>query len=91
MSFPRFTLVPGPIDVDVPGWELTGDRTTGEYIVECRGLFHPHDENADIEAALDWADGIIGARQNWIHVRERGFDRWEAGTRDGERAAADHG
>ncbi|MFE6274477.1 hypothetical protein ACFVQ9_37485 [Streptomyces goshikiensis] len=82
MSFPRFTLVPGPIDVDVPGWELTGDRTTGEHVIECHELFHPHDENADIEAALTWADGIIGTRQVWTHVRERGFDRWEAGAEE---------
>ncbi|MFJ6348652.1 hypothetical protein ACIQKB_04145 [Streptomyces sp. NPDC092046] len=80
MPHPRFKLVPGPIDVDVFGWELTGDRLTGEHICECREFFHPHDENIDIEAALDWADGIIGARQTWVHVRERGFDRWEAGS-----------
>lgn len=82
MSFPRFTLVPGPIDVDVFGWELTGDRTSGEHVVECHELFHPHDDNADIEAALTWADGIIGTKQVWTHVRERGLDRWEAGGRD---------
>ena len=81
MTNPRYKLVPGPIDVDVFGWELTGYRTTGEYIVECHELFHQHDDNADIEAALDWADGIIGARQTWFHIRERGFDRWEAGSR----------
>ncbi|GGO98273.1 hypothetical protein [Wenjunlia tyrosinilytica] len=89
MSFPRFKLVPGPIDVDVPGWELTGDRVTGERIVECHELFHPRDENADIEAALTWADGIIGARQVWTHVRERGFDRWEAGSLSDEPTDAD--
>lgn len=82
MSFPRFKLVPGPIDVDVPGWELTGDRPSGEHIIECHELFHPTDENADIEAALDWADGIIGTRQEWKHIRERGFDRWEAGAEE---------
>ncbi|MCM1943676.1 hypothetical protein NC239_36415 [Streptomyces sp. G3] len=87
MSFPRFKLVPGHIDVDVPGWELTGDRASGERIVECHELFHPHDDNADIEAALTWADRIIGTRQVWTHARERGFDRWEAGARDDESPA----
>ncbi|MFE2850598.1 hypothetical protein ACFXJO_05620 [Streptomyces lavendulae] len=81
MSYARFKLVPGPIDVDVFGWELTGDRETGESLIECHESFHPADENADIEAALDWADRIIGTRQNWIHTLVRGFDQWEAGTR----------
>lgn len=80
MLFPRFKLEPGWIDVDVSGWELTGNRESGESIVECHELFHPADSNADVEAAMDWAEGIIGARQDWRHVRERGFDRWEAGT-----------
>ncbi|MFI9005507.1 hypothetical protein [Streptomyces sp. NPDC053541] len=79
--FPRFTLEPGWVDVDVPGWELKGDKTTGERLGECHEPFHPHDDNADIEAALSWADGLIGTPQTWFHVRERGFDRWEAGTR----------
>ena len=81
-GFPRYKLVPGPIDPDVPGWELTGDKETGEYITECHETFRPDDQDADIEAALTWAEQIIGAAQKWVHVRERGFDRWEAGTRD---------
>lgn len=81
MPYPRFKLVPGPIDVDVFGWELAGDRETGEALIECHELFHPSDGNADIEAALDWADRIIGTRQDWTHTRVRGFDQWEAGSR----------
>lgn len=82
MSYPRYKLEPGWIDVDVSGWELTGDKETGEYVVDCHPTFNARDQNADIEAAMNWADGIIGARQDWRHVLERGFDRWEAGTRN---------
>ncbi|MFI1799002.1 hypothetical protein ACH427_16875 [Streptomyces sp. NPDC020379] len=82
MPFPRFKLVPDWIDIDVRGWELTGIKETGESIVECHTQFHPYDENVDIENAMDWAEGIIGSRQEWLHLRERGFDRWEAGTLD---------
>ncbi|MEU8967066.1 hypothetical protein AB0C89_35955 [Streptomyces sp. NPDC048491] len=80
MSFPRYKLVPGPIDVDVPGWELTGDRPSGERIVECHEVFQPHDGTADVEAALQWANGVIGTKQVWTHVTDRGFDHWEAGA-----------
>ncbi|MGW2456773.1 hypothetical protein ACWCTA_36420 [Streptomyces sp. NPDC001704] len=80
--FPRFTLEPGWVDVDVPGWELKGDKESGEYLSDCHETFRPDDSNADIEAAMEWAEQLIGARQEWTHVRERGFDRWEAGTRD---------
>ncbi|WKK27830.1 hypothetical protein QZH56_36885 (plasmid) [Streptomyces olivoreticuli] len=74
MSFALHTLTPAWIDVDVYGWELTGD------VADCHETFHADDSNADIEAAMDWAEGIIGTRQDWRHIRERGFDRWEAGT-----------
>ncbi|MFF4392953.1 hypothetical protein ACFY0G_40465 [Streptomyces sp. NPDC001552] len=79
---PRFTLEPGWVDVDVPGWQLTGDKGSGEYLSDCHETFRPDDSNADIEAAMDWAEQLIGARQEWFHFRERGFERWEAGTRD---------
>jgi hypothetical protein len=85
-DFPRFKLVPGWIDVDVSGWELTGDRVTGEQITECHDLFHIDNEDADVQAAQSWADGIIGTKQVWTHVRERGFDRWEAGTTEDQSA-----
>ena len=81
MSFPRFTLHPDWIDVDVSGWELTGDKENGDRLVDCHELFHPADSNADIEAAMEWAEGLIGARQEWVHIREQDLDRWEAGTR----------
>ncbi|WP_329103249.1 hypothetical protein [Streptomyces sp. NBC_01439] len=81
MIFPRFKLYPGPIDVDVFGWELEGDREDGTPVRDCHEVFHPTDFDADVEAAMDWAEQVIGTRQDWRHVRERGFDRWEAGTR----------
>ncbi|MGW5851986.1 hypothetical protein ACWFQ8_29250 [Streptomyces sp. NPDC055254] len=80
--FPRFTLEPGWVDVDVLGWELKGDKESGEYLSDCHETFRPDDSNADIEAAMEWAEQLIGARQEWTHLRERGFDRWESGTRD---------
>ncbi|MFK0296646.1 hypothetical protein ACIQU6_40100 [Streptomyces sp. NPDC090442] len=80
--FPRFVLEPGWVDVDRPGWDLKGDKESGERLSECHETFRPDDHNADIEAAMAWAEDLIGARQEWTHVRERGFDRWEAGTRD---------
>ncbi|MFD9152234.1 hypothetical protein ACWHAO_27860 [Streptomyces albidoflavus] len=80
--FPRFTLEPGWVDVDVPGWQLTGDRGSGDYLSDCHETFRPDDSNADVEDAMKWAEQLIGAPQEWTHVRERGFDRWTAGTRD---------
>ncbi|MFI1867390.1 hypothetical protein [Streptomyces jumonjinensis] len=77
MPFPRYKLEPGWIDVDVSGWELTG-----EHLIKLHERFHPDDPNADIEAAMDWAEGVIGSPQDWRHIREQGSDRWEAGTRD---------
>lgn len=82
MPYPRYKLEPGWIDVDISGWELTGDKETGEHLIKCHEVFNSRNENADIEAAMEWAEQIIGSRQNWRHIRERGFDRWEAGTRD---------
>ncbi|NEC32212.1 hypothetical protein [Streptomyces rubrogriseus] len=81
MPLPRYKLVPGPIDVDVFGWELTGDRPSGEHIVECHETFHPQDHAADVEAALRWADRVIGSKQIWTHVSDRDrMEHWEAGT-----------
>ncbi|WP_137235511.1 hypothetical protein [Streptomyces sp. BPSDS2] len=80
--FPRFKLEPGWVDVDVPGWELRGDTESGDYLSDCHETFRPDDDTADTEAAIAWAEQLIGAPQDWTHVRERGFDRWEAGTRD---------
>ncbi|MFG3001899.1 hypothetical protein [Streptomyces sp. NPDC048340] len=74
-QFPRYKLTPGMIDVDVPGWELEGDDVYGSH-----EDFVPDDFNRDVEAAMEWAEGIIGSRQEWRHVREDGFDRWEAGA-----------
>src|SRR5690606_20309469 len=68
--FPRFNLEPGWVDVDVPGWELKGDKESGEYLSDCHETFRPDDSNADVEAAMEWAEQLIGARQEWTHVRE---------------------
>ncbi|GAA2770295.1 RapZ C-terminal domain-containing protein [Streptomyces showdoensis] len=78
-AFARYTLEPGHIDVGVYGWELKGIRPDGDAISEIHEAF-TRDEAADAVAARSWADQLIGAPQDWRHVRERGFDRWEAGT-----------
>lgn len=74
----RFKLEPGWIDVDVSGWELSGVLADGQSIGDTHEVFRSDSTDADIEAAMEWAEGVIGSRQNWRHVRERGFDRWEA-------------
>lgn len=71
---PRYTLRPGWIDVDVLGWELDGD------VVACHPVFDADDVDRDVEAAATWAEGLIGARQEWRHRLVDGFDRWEAGA-----------
>ncbi|WP_338692535.1 hypothetical protein V2W30_39375 [Streptomyces sp. Q6] len=32
----------------------------------------------DVEAAMDWAEQIIGTRLGWLHTRVGGPDRWTA-------------
>ncbi|MFF1561831.1 hypothetical protein [Streptomyces sp. NPDC058279] len=73
MDYPTYTLTPGRIDVDVSGWELSGPDVT-----DCHREFWPLDRNRDIEAAMEWAESVIGSRQEWRHTRRDGFDRWEA-------------
>ncbi|MFD5489492.1 hypothetical protein ACFWIV_28960 [Streptomyces virginiae] len=73
----RWTLTACHIDVDVWGWELEGDH------YDTHDTFDPADSNADITAALDWAEGVIGrGRLAWVHSQVEGFDRWQAGAPD---------
>ncbi|MFC4497894.1 hypothetical protein ACFPA8_27580 [Streptomyces ovatisporus] len=48
------------------------------------GHVHPPfraDFDADVEAAMEWAEGFIGSRQDWRHSRDaNGTHRWEATT-----------
>ncbi|MFD3834176.1 hypothetical protein [Streptomyces sp. NPDC058621] len=71
---PRYTLRPGRISTGVPGWELEGD------VVASHPRFDADDSDQDVEGAMVWAEGLIGARQDWRHRRVDGADRWEAGA-----------
>jgi hypothetical protein len=75
----RFTLTPGPIDVDVFGWELKGLDT---YLTECHETFSDSPER-DLALAKRWANEVIGSRHVWREVVEqRGsyeFTHYEAG------------
>ncbi|MFG2623216.1 hypothetical protein ACGFXC_36980 [Streptomyces sp. NPDC048507] len=73
----RWTLTACHIDVDVWGWELEGDHYA------THDTFNPADADADITAALDWAEGVIGvSRLAWVHSQVEGFDRWQATAPD---------
>ncbi|MCX4525281.1 hypothetical protein OG982_06180 [Streptomyces sp. NBC_01551] len=73
----RWTLTACHIDIDVWGWELEGDH------YDTHDTFDPADSNADITAALDWAEGVIGRGPlAWVHSQVEGFDRWQAGAPD---------
>ncbi|MFD9523553.1 hypothetical protein [Streptomyces sp. NPDC059979] len=73
----RWTLTACHIDVDVWGWELEGDA------YGCHETFDPADSNADITAALNWAEGVIGrGLLAWVHSQVEGFDRWQAAAPD---------
>lgn len=63
-----YTLTPA-----ATGWDLSGAATAFHSTFD-------QDISRDVEQAMDWAEGIIGARQNWWHMRENGRDRWEAVT-----------
>ena len=67
-----YTLTPTTVGT-ISGWKLTGSAAA------FHSTFDP-DINRDIEQAAAWAEQIIGARQNWWHIRENGRDRWEAVT-----------
>ncbi|MFD5415242.1 AAA family ATPase [Streptomyces nojiriensis] len=81
MSLPRYVLAPAHLTGDVFGWELNRD---GLYL-DCHETFVPGDFDRDVEGAMDWAEQIIGTRQDWRHTRRGGPDRWIAAD---DRAAA---
>ncbi|MFE3996540.1 hypothetical protein ACFXPW_33380 [Streptomyces goshikiensis] len=72
LASPRYTLARGPIGAGALGWELAGD------VVASHRAFCPDDFDRDAEAAMDWAEGLIGARQDWHHRLVDGVHRWEA-------------
>jgi hypothetical protein len=76
----RHKLVPGPIDIDVFGWELRSDEP---YLIECHETFSASNER-DLAMAKRWANDILGRRHTWRKVTEhRGgftFEHYEAGA-----------
>ncbi|MEW2458772.1 AAA family ATPase [Streptomyces albus] len=66
---------------DVFGWQLSRG---GGLFVDCHEGFAA-DFDGDVEGAMDWAERIIGTRQDWRHTHADGPERWLA---DGDRAAA---
>ncbi|MEU2380331.1 hypothetical protein [Streptomyces misionensis] len=73
MSLPRYVLAPADLVGGVTGWQLHRDG----LFLDCHESFTVHFDR-DVEAAMDWAEQIIGARQDWRHTREGGPDRWIA-------------
>ncbi|MFE9413918.1 AAA family ATPase [Streptomyces sp. NPDC006704] len=80
MALPRYVLAPTHLTGDVFGWQLNRDR---QYL-DCHETFEENFDR-DVEAAMGWAEQIIGTREEWRHTRESGLDRWIAAD---ERAAA---
>ncbi|MFJ9412483.1 AAA family ATPase [Streptomyces sp. NPDC101393] len=80
MPLPRYVLAPTHLTGDVFGWQLNRD---GQFL-DCHEGFAENFDR-DVEAAMDWAEQIIGTRQDWRHTREGGPDRWIAAD---DRAAA---
>ncbi|MFE7620179.1 AAA family ATPase [Streptomyces sp. NPDC057496] len=71
--FPRYVLAPSRTGNGTPGWQLTRDGRSLDF----HGPFVA-DFDRDVEAAMDWAEQIIGTRQDWRHTRVGGPDRWLA-------------
>jgi len=80
---PRYVLAPAHLHDSVFGWQLT---RAGLYL-DCHETFDANIDR-DVEAAMDWAERIIGTRQDWRHTREGGPDRWIAAPKDDGLAAA---
>jgi len=80
MPLPRYVLAPTHLTGDVFGWQLNRDG----LFLDCHEGFAA-DFDRDVEGAMDWAELIIGTRQDWRHTREGGPDRWIAAD---DRAAA---
>ncbi|MFH9426425.1 hypothetical protein [Streptomyces sp. NPDC017529] len=79
---PRYTLAPTYLTGAVTGWQLNRDNR----FLDCHEPFRENFDR-DVEAAMDWADGIIGSRQDWQHTRADGSDHWEASVQDDRPAA----
>jgi hypothetical protein len=73
-EFRWYKLTPMWVDVDVPGWELEGDKR------DCHEQFSEVPER-DAMLAKRWANQVIGHRHTWRRVEERGFEHYEAGRR----------
>lgn len=73
MPLLRYVLAPTHLTGDVFGWQLNRD---GQFLDCHEGFVENFDR--DVEAAMDWAEQIIGSRQDWRHTREGGTDRWLA-------------
>ena len=73
MLFPRYVLATTHLTGDVFGWQLNRDG----LFLDCHEGFRENFDR-DVEAAMDWAEQIIGSRQDWRHTRDGGFDRWPA-------------
>ncbi|MEU1377978.1 ATP-binding protein [Streptomyces triculaminicus] len=88
MPLPRYALAPTHLTGDVFGWQLNRD---GRFL-DCHEAFQ-EDFDRDVEAAMDWAEHIIGSRQDWRHTRAGGSDRWISAhgpqSKDDDRAAVD--
>ncbi|MFE4778048.1 AAA family ATPase [Streptomyces sp. NPDC056713] len=54
------------------GWQLNHGG-----LLDCHETFAA-DFDRDVEAAMDWADQIIGVRQDWRHTHADGPERWTA-------------
>jgi predicted kinase len=80
MPLPRYVLAPTHLTGDVFGWQLNRD---GRFL-DCHEGFAENFDR-DVEGAMDWAEQIIGTRQDWRHTRRGGPDRWIAAD---DRAAA---
>ncbi|MGW2181240.1 hypothetical protein ACWCXX_24705 [Streptomyces sp. NPDC001732] len=74
MPFPPYVLAPTHLDNGLHGWQLN----RGRRFLRCHETFVPGDFDRDVEAAMDWAERIIGTRQDWRHTRQGGPDRWIA-------------
>nr|WP_185906934.1 ATP-binding protein [Streptomyces sp. WAC04770] len=73
MLLPRYVLAPAHLTGDTFGWQLNRDG----LFLDCHETFQP-DFDRDVEAAMDWAEQIIGTRQDWRHRRDGGPERWTA-------------
>ncbi|GGZ19825.1 ATP-binding protein [Streptomyces nitrosporeus] len=73
MLLPRYVLAPAHLTGQTFGWQLNRDG----LFLDCHETFLP-DFDRDVEAAMDWAEQIIGTRQDWRHSRAGGPDRWTA-------------